>query len=136
MAASASEAAVRERIAAADAADGYGAALHGGFARPPKPMTPQLAAFFEAVKSIGAELGQQIAWKATGGCCDGNNIAAEGVPVVDTLGVLGAHIHSADEYARLDSLEDRAKLSALLLLRVAAGDIPNPGAAAPSPKGA
>ena len=39
----------------------------------------------------------------------------------------GANIHSSDEIARLDSLEERAKLSALLLLRVAAGDIENPG---------
>ena len=90
-------------------------------------MTPQLEAFFNAVKAIGVELGQTIAWKATGGCCDGNNIAAVGTPVIDTLGVRGAHIHSTDEYVRLDSLEERAKLSALLLMRVAAGDIPNPG---------
>jgi len=109
------------------ARDGYGAELHGGFGRPPKPMTPQLKAFFEALKGVGAELGLEVGWKATGGCCDGNNIAAAGVPVIDTLGVRGAHIHSAEEYVKLDSLEERAKLSALLLLRVAVGDIPNPG---------
>ena len=118
---------IDELIAEANGLDGYGAQLHGGFGRPPKPMTPQLEAFFNAVKAIGVELGQTIAWKATGGCCDGNNIAAVGTPVIDTLGVRGAHIHSTDEYVRLDSLEERAKLSALLLMRVAAGDIPNPG---------
>lgn len=122
------QAKISDLIASADRVDGYAARLHGGFARPPKPMTPELKAFFEAVKAIGAELGQKIAWKATGGCCDGNNIAAEGAPVIDTLGVRGAHIHSADEYVRLDSLEERAKLSALLLMRIAAGDIPAPGA--------
>lgn len=121
---------IDEAIAETDRAEGYSARLHGGFGRQPKPMTPALAAFFEAVRAIGAELGQEIAWKATGGCCDGNNIAAEGAPVIDTLGVRGAHIHSADEYVRLDSLEERAKLSALLLMRIAAGDIPAPGAAA------
>ncbi|MBB5519506.1 hydrolase [Amphiplicatus metriothermophilus] len=115
-------------IAEIDARAGYGARLHGGFGRPPKPMTPRLQAFFEALKGVGAELGLDIAWKPTGGCCDGNNIAAAGIPVIDTLGVRGANIHSAEEYVRLDSLEERAKLSALLLLRVAAGDIPNPGA--------
>ncbi|MBI1393005.1 MAG: hydrolase [Alphaproteobacteria bacterium] len=121
------EAELNKLIAAANAEDGFGAQLHGGFGRPPKPMTPELLSFFEAVKSVGAELGQEIGWKATGGCCDGNNIAAEGTPVVDTLGVRGANIHSADEYARLDSLEERAKLSALLLMRIASGDIPAPG---------
>lgn len=115
-------------VAEINAADGYQAHLHGGFARPPKPMTPQIEAFFLAVRAIGAELGLSIRWQATGGVCDGNNIAACGVPVVDTLGVRGGNIHSADEFVKLDSLEERAKLSALLLLRVAAGDIPNPGA--------
>lgn len=106
--------------------DGYDVSIHGGFGRPPKPMTPKLLSFFEALKSVGVELGLTVGWKATGGCCDGNNIAEAGVPVIDTLGVRGAHIHSAKEYVRLDSLEERAKLSALLLLRIAAGDIPNP----------
>lgn len=109
------------------ARDGYSARLHGGFGRPPKPMTRELEAFFAALKTLGAELGLDLRWKSTGGCCDGNNIAAAGIPVIDTLGARGAHIHSADEIVKLDSLEERAKLSALLLLRVAAGDIPNPG---------
>ncbi|MGE0409542.1 MAG: hydrolase [Amphiplicatus sp.] len=112
------------------AREGYGAVLHGGFARPPKVMTPALARFFETLKALGAELGLRLAWQATGGCCDGNNIAAAGIPVIDTLGARGAHIHSADEIVKLDSLEERAKLSALLFLRVAAGDIENPGLAA------
>ena len=116
-------------IAEADRPAGYSAHLAGGFSRPPKPMTPALEAFFEAVRGLGTEIGLDVSWRATGGCCDGNNIAAVGVPVIDTLGVRGGAIHSADEYVCLDSLEPRAKLSALLLLRVAAGDIANPGEA-------
>jgi glutamate carboxypeptidase len=108
--------------------DGYGAHLHGGFNRPPKPMTPRLEQFFLTLRELGEELNLSIAWAPTGGVCDGNNIAAAGIPVIDTLGVRGADIHSADEIAKLDSLEERAKLSALLLLRIAAGDIANPGA--------
>lgn len=118
---------VTEMIEDINRRDGFTAQLHGGFSRPPKPMTQELQSFFEALKSVGSELGLSIGWKATGGCCDGNNIAATGIPVIDTLGVRGANIHSADEYVCLDSLEERAKLSALLLLRIAAGDIPVPG---------
>lgn len=114
-------------VAASNGRDGYRAHLHGGFARPPKPMTPQLEAFFRALKDCGVELGLDIGWKATGGVCDGNNIASAGVPVIDTLGARGGDIHSANEFVKLDSLEERARLSALLLLRIAAGDIPNPG---------
>ena len=115
-------------VAGIDAREGYGAELTGGFTRPPKPMTPKLLAFFNALKAAGHDLDLDIDWKPTGGCCDGNNIAAAGIPVIDTLGVRGAHIHSSREYAKLDSLVERAKLSALLLLKIAAGDIPNPGA--------
>ncbi|MEO0850105.1 MAG: M20/M25/M40 family metallo-hydrolase, partial [Pseudomonadota bacterium] len=103
---------------------------HGSFYRPPKPMDAKTEAFFKAVRAIGADLGLTIKWVPTGGCCDGNNIATAGIPVVDTLGVRGGKIHSADEFVQLDSLEERAKLSALLLMKVAAGDIPNPGRAA------
>ena len=101
--------------------------LMGDFTRPPKPMTPKLKAFFEALRAVGAELGLGVQWQPTGGCCDGNNIAAAGIPVIDTLGVRGGSIHSADEYVRLDSLEERAKLTALLLMKIASGEIPNPG---------
>lgn len=107
--------------------DGITAELTGGFTRPPKPMTTKLRVFFEALKAAGADLGVKIDWKPTGGCCDGNNIAAAGIPVIDTLGVRGANIHSAQEYAKLDSLVERAKLSALVLLKIAAGELPNPG---------
>ncbi len=119
---------VRSILTRIDGRDGYGAELTGGFTRPPKPMTPKLLAFFNALKAAGADLGLAIDWKPTGGCCDGNNIAATGIPVIDTLGVRGANIHSAQEYAKLDSLVERAKLSALLLLKIAAGELPNPGA--------
>jgi glutamate carboxypeptidase len=117
----------RAMLSEIGAREGFSAALHGGFNRPPKPMTPELENFFRALRALGEELGVNVSWKATGGVCDGNNIAAAGLPVIDTLGVRGAHIHSSEEIARLDSLEERAKLSALLLLRVAAGDIANPG---------
>ena len=110
--------------------DGYEAHLHGGFGRPPKPMTPHLKSFFEALALVGDDLGIKIGWKATGGCCDGNNIAETGIPVIDTLGVRGGDIHSVKEYVKLDSLEERARLSAALLLHIAAGNIPNPGLAA------
>ncbi|WDI30917.1 hydrolase [Hyphococcus flavus] len=113
-----------------DKREGYSAELNGGFTRPPKPMTPQLEKFFLSLRAAGEDLGLTIDWKPTGGCCDGNNIAAAGIPVIDTLGVRGANIHSAQEYAKLDSLVERAKLSALLLLKIAAGEIENPGAAA------
>jgi len=95
--------------------------IHGEFGRPPKPLDPGAEKLFRLVKSCGADLGQEIGWRATGGVCDGNNIAACGVPVVDTMGVRGGAIHSADEYLIVGSLVERARLSALTILRLAAG---------------
>lgn len=94
---------------------------HGGFARPPKPMTPEMDRLFGLVKQAGADLGQEIGWQPTGGVCDGNNIAACGVPVVDTMGVRGGKIHSSEEFLIVESLAERAVLSALTILRIAEG---------------
>jgi glutamate carboxypeptidase len=95
--------------------------LHGGFGRPPKPLTPQAEALFELVRQAGTDLGQHIGWQPSGGVCDGNNIAACGVPVVDTMGVRGGKIHSMEEFLIVDSLAERAALSALTILRLAEG---------------
>jgi len=93
--------------------------VHGGFNRPPKPIDPGAAKLFDLVKHAGADLGLSIGWRATGGVCDGNNIAAAGVPVVDTMGARGGAIHSSDEFLIVDSLAERAALSALTILRIA-----------------
>jgi glutamate carboxypeptidase len=95
--------------------------VHGSFNRSPKPIDASAARLFDLVKSSGADLGLDIAWKATGGVCDGNNIAAAGVPVVDTMGVRGGAIHSTDEFMIPDSLAERAALSVVTILRIAEG---------------
>ena len=98
--------------------------VHGGITRPPKPLDPPAERLFALVRDCGAALGQQIRWQRSGGVCDGNNIAACGVPVVDTLGVRGGAIHTAEEYLIVPSLAERAALSALILHRLAAGEVP------------
>ncbi len=93
--------------------------MHGSFARPPKPLDPAAERLFELVRDCGEALGQSIAWAPTGGVCDGNNIAAAGVPVVDTMGVRGGAIHSGEEFLIVESLAERARLSTLVLLELA-----------------
>jgi glutamate carboxypeptidase len=92
---------------------------HGGFSRPPKPVDPGAERLFRLVGECGSALGIPIARRDTGGVCDGNNIAACGVPVVDTMGVRGGAIHSPDEYLIVESLAERAMLSTLTILRIA-----------------
>lgn len=94
---------------------------HGGVTRPPKPVDAQAQRLFDLVRQCGAELGQIIRWQRSGGVCDGNNIAACGVPVVDTMGVRGGAIHSPQEYLIVPSLAERAALSARVIERLAQG---------------
>lgn len=95
--------------------------LHGGFGRPPKPITPDAERLFALVTDAAADLGEALQWQDTGGVCDGNNIAACGVPVIDTMGARGDFIHSSQEYLDVGSLVPRAKLTALALHRIEKG---------------
>ena len=95
---------------------------HGGVTRPPKPVDERAQKLFDLVRDCGAALGQKLGWQSTGGVCDGNNIAACGVPVVDTMGVRGGSIHSSQEFLITASLAERAALSALVLQRLASGE--------------
>jgi glutamate carboxypeptidase len=95
--------------------------VHGGLSRPPKPVDAGAQRLFDLVRQAGGDLGQSIGWQPSGGVCDGNNIAACGVPVVDTMGVRGGAIHSPDEYLIASSLSERAALSVLVLHRMAMG---------------
>ncbi|MFC4596049.1 MULTISPECIES: hydrolase [Sphingobium] len=112
---------IRRSIADVSQEHDVSMSVHGGFGRPPKPMDGKAMSLFKLVKQCGADLGLQIEWRDTGGVCDGNNIAACGVPVVDTMGVRGGAIHSDGEYLIVESLAERAQLSALTLLRIAQG---------------
>ena len=98
-------------------------ALHGSFGRPPKPIDPGAERLFALVSQAAADLGEHLAWHDTGGVCDGNNIAACGVPVLDTMGAHGDFIHSPQEYCDMASLVPRARLTALVLHRLDRGDM-------------
>jgi glutamate carboxypeptidase len=96
--------------------------LGGSFSRPPKPMTPDLEKLFKLAFKCGAELGLSMSANPTGGCCDGNNLAATGLPNIDTLGVRGGNIHSDREFMIPESLVERSQLSALILHKLATSE--------------
>lgn len=104
------------------AESGYGVNLYGGITRPAKPFEGNTARLFRLVQQAGRELGLSINWQSSGGCCDGNNLAANGLPVVDSLGVRGGNLHNENEYVLLDSLIERSQLSGLLLMKLATGE--------------
>lgn len=112
-----------DRLAATPPFEGLSLHLHGGFTRPPKPMDAAQTELFEAVRRAGVLLNQSIAWKPSGGVCEGNNLHAAGLPNIDTLGVIGGDIHSDQEYAWPASFAERTRLSALILCKIASGEI-------------
>lgn len=98
------------------------AKLHGGFLSPPKLLDDRTRLLCRQIETCGKELAIPITWTRSGGVSDGNKLAAVGLPVLDTLGPLGGHLHSPQEYVHLPSLTERARLCALLLLKFATGE--------------
>jgi glutamate carboxypeptidase len=111
-----------ELIAAANR-DDITATLHGHFSSPPWAPAPQSQALFEQLCAAGRKLGLDLRAAASGGASDANKIASTGLPVLDSLGPVGADIHSQNERIHIPSLVERAKLSALLLTRLASGEV-------------
>ncbi|MCC9609167.1 hydrolase [Blastopirellula sp. JC732] len=100
----------------AGAAEGITLTREGRFSAPPKLFDPQYQTLLRQVRDCGLHLGLDLAWERSGGVCDGNRLAALGVPNVDTLGVRGGNIHSTEEFMWRASLAERAKLSASFLI--------------------
>jgi glutamate carboxypeptidase len=98
--------------------DGLSLKFHGGFARPPKLVDPDTLRLIDMVTNVGEELGIRFSWRHSGGASDGNILAASGLPTVDTMGPRGANIHSNREYLILDSLIERARLAAMILMKI------------------
>lgn len=106
--------------------DGITAHVHGGFYRPPKPRNAAQDRLIGEVRETAKGIGLDLVFKDTGGVCEGNNVFAAGTPNIDTLGVRGGRIHSAEEFMIVESLSERAGLSALILNRLADGRMDGP----------
>jgi glutamate carboxypeptidase len=114
---------LRTRVAAFARREGYSLEIHGYFTSPPKTLESGNLALLEAVGETGKALGLDLRWHPSGGVSDGNKLAAAGLPNVDTLGARGGGIHSPSEFLLLDSLAERARLTALLLMRLGSGEL-------------
>lgn len=90
------------------------------FARPAKPATPATMRLAETIRAVSESLGVPLPFGSSGGVCDGNNLQAEGLPTLDTLGVKGGGLHTHQEWIELDSLVERATLIASVLAELSA----------------
>jgi len=106
--------------------EGFEVTMDGDFSRGPKEGSPEVEGLFAALQDCGRAIGLEFGWRDTGGGSDGNILAMAGLPNVDSLGVRGEFIHSDREVVLIDSLVERASLSALLLMRLARGELDLP----------
>lgn len=113
-----------ELVAELNTEEGYSAALYGDISSPPKAFEDGTAALFAALAASGQAEGVALRHKHTGGVCDGNKLAAAGLPNIDTLGGRGGGAHSDQEFLVVDSLTERARLVTRLLWDMAAGEVP------------
>lgn len=114
---------LRDVVTQVQRTEGITVEFHGKFNSPPKPLEGKSAELMAHVITTARELGLNLTHHPTGGVCDGNKLQAAGLPVVDSLGPVGGGMHSSSEFVRLDSLIERAQLTALLLMKLAAHKI-------------
>lgn len=88
--------------------------------RPAKPTTGGTMVLANLARACAEDLGQKLPFGKTGGVCEGNNLQAEGLPTIDTLGVRGGGLHTPQEWIDLSSLVERCQLLAVLLSRLSA----------------
>lgn len=88
--------------------------------RPPKLFSIADQNLFDRLQSCANFLKIDLKTASTGGVCDGNLTAAEGVPTLDTLGAIGGALHTEHEWIWLPGLTQRARLAAALLISLAA----------------
>jgi glutamate carboxypeptidase len=100
--------------------DGITVTLQGGFHSPPKLLDPRSTTLLNTAIACAQDLGFTLSTKPSGGASDGNRIAAAGVSVIDSLGPVGADLHSDREHVNVRTLVERAKLTALLMLSLSA----------------
>ncbi|MEM8694018.1 MAG: M20/M25/M40 family metallo-hydrolase [Pseudomonadota bacterium] len=113
------DAGVRRMLALQGEVNGVAFHVERGVTRPVwRPDMPGTAKIFEIAKDLASELGFEMQGRSQGGGSDGNFTGAMGIPTLDSLGVRGADLHTLNEHIYVDSLTERARLMAGLLMRL------------------
>jgi len=87
----------------------------------PLEETPESLALFSLYRQAARHLGFDVEATFTGGCADSGLTAAQGCPTLCSIGPVGGHGHTPEEYCDLDSLVPCAQALALTIMRLARG---------------
>lgn len=91
--------------------------------RPSKIFDAATQQLFSLYQQCTEHLHQPFTLTESGGVCDGNTLAAEGLPTLDSAGAIGGKIHTEEEYLIIPSLVERAQLATLFLLKLATQEL-------------
>ena len=91
-----------------------------GAVRPFWHASPSDRALHETARRLAQELGFDLPGEVSGGGSDGNFTGAMGIPTLDGLGPRGDFLHTRDEYIVVESLAERGRLLAGLLMTLGA----------------
>ncbi len=86
----------------------------------PLEETPESQALFKLYREAGAGLGMDVEATFTGGCADSGLTSAQGCPTLCSVGPVGDHGHTPEEYCDLDSLVPCAQALAVTIMRLPA----------------
>ena len=88
---------------------------------PPMPRNPGTDTLAAQAQAIYGEIGRKLTLEGSGGAADSSFCAAVGTPTIDGLGIVGGGIHTAEEYAEVESVVPRLYLLARLIMDFAGG---------------
>ena len=110
---------IARMLALQESVNGVAFEVARGVTRPVwHPDQPGTLKIFEIAKEIASDLGFEMKGRSQGGGSDGNFTGAMGIPTLDSLGVRGQGLHTLNEHIKVDSLVERARLMAGLLMRL------------------
>lgn len=107
---------VERMLALSGTADEVGFEVTRGVTRPVWEPDGKTMEMYELARSIAREMGQELPHGSAGGGSDGNFTGAMGIPTLDGLGPVGEKHHTLEENIQVQSLVDRARLFAGLLV--------------------
>lgn len=79
--------------------------------RPPMNPSAETECLMAVVEAVGAKIGFDVGWVATGGGSDANFTAAAGCPSLDGMGPFGGDAHTDHEWFVVDRVEPSFRLS-------------------------